>query len=267
MRTVCLLSAEGGLSSVSATVYTLSAQRSLSIVFPPLPPPRGSRGRGRGWVFPQRQFQLPSPFPLHKRRMPLLAEPLAETDTVGSLAGGRCMPGAIGSRLHDMHHAASAFGITTDIERICSHQYAPHRIDPRVKLHFRHAFGNRCALVHTAPLNERATDASAFPIANSLKASVYAGDPPCKEGDKSSTLVFLHSRVLFHRLRCDGRRRLHRVLFLHVGSSGADRPPRFARRDAHARCDDCHHDHNLFHNRLCFRALLYISLCGFRGLS
>ena len=115
------------------------------------------------------------------------------------------------------------------------------------------AFGNRCALVHTAPLNERATDASAFPIANSLKASVYAGDPPCKEGDKSSTLVFLHSRVLFHRLRCDGRRCLHRVLFLHVGSSGADRPPRFARRDAHARCDDCHHNHNLFHNRLVFK--------------
>ena len=40
------------------------------------------------------------------------------------------------------------------------------------------AFGNRCALVYTAPLNKRATDASALPIANT--ALVYAGDPLCR---------------------------------------------------------------------------------------
>ena len=40
------------------------------------------------------------------------------------------------------------------------------------------AFGNRCALVYTAPLNKRATDASALPIANTTL--VYAGDPLCR---------------------------------------------------------------------------------------
>ena len=37
------------------------------------------------------------------------------------------------------------------------------------------AFGNRCALVHTAPLNERATDASALPTGCTTLAPV--GDP------------------------------------------------------------------------------------------
>ena len=37
------------------------------------------------------------------------------------------------------------------------------------------AFDNRCARVHTAPLNERATDASALPTGRASFASV--GDP------------------------------------------------------------------------------------------
>ena len=82
--------------------------------------------------------QLSFHFPFQEIKVPLCTELRAEGYTVGSLGGGGDMTGTIGSRLHDMHHTASAFGIAADIERICSHQYAAHRIDAHVKFHLCH---------------------------------------------------------------------------------------------------------------------------------
>ena len=48
------------------------------------------------------------------------------------------MTRAVGTGLNDMHHAGFA-GVTADIERVCSHQNAAHRIDSRVKLYLSHA--------------------------------------------------------------------------------------------------------------------------------
>ena len=47
------------------------------------------------------------------------------------------MTRAVGTGLNDMHHAGFA-GVTADIERVCSHQNAAHRIDSRVKLYLSH---------------------------------------------------------------------------------------------------------------------------------
>ena len=68
----------------------------------------------------------------------LVTKPSAEGQAVGGFGVRRNMTGAIGSGLNDMHHATSAFRIATDIERVCSHQNAAYRINPRVKFHYSH---------------------------------------------------------------------------------------------------------------------------------
>ena len=71
-----------------------------------------------------------------EREVFLSAEGLGEDDAGVSFGGGGSVTRAVGAGLNDMHHAASAFRITADIERVCSHQYAAHRLNPRVKLDF-----------------------------------------------------------------------------------------------------------------------------------
>ena len=70
----------------------------------------------------------------------LVAEGLGEGDAGLLFGGGGDMTGAVGSSLYDMHHTASTCRITADIERVCSHQNAAHRIDSYVKFHFCHRY-------------------------------------------------------------------------------------------------------------------------------
>ena len=62
----------------------------------------------------------------------------SEDDSSLLLGGGGSVTGSVRTGLNDMHHAASCLWIPADIERICSHQYPAHRLNPRVKLYLCH---------------------------------------------------------------------------------------------------------------------------------
>ena len=62
---------------------------------------------------------------------------LSEGDSGGAFGKGGSVTRAVGTGLDDMHHAGFG-GVTADIERICSHQNASHRINTGVKLDFSH---------------------------------------------------------------------------------------------------------------------------------
>jgi hypothetical protein len=82
--------------------------------------------------------ELAAVFAFEEIEVALAAVLLGEGDAGGGFGGGRNMSGAVGPGLYDMHHAASACRVTTDIERICSHQNATHRRYSRIKIYFRH---------------------------------------------------------------------------------------------------------------------------------
>ena len=63
---------------------------------------------------------------------------LSEGDSGGAFGRGGSVTRAVGTGLDDMHHAGFG-GVTADIERICSHQNASHRINTRVKLYLCHS--------------------------------------------------------------------------------------------------------------------------------
>ena len=98
------------------------------------------------------------------------------------------------------------------------------------------AFGNRIAKVDTTPLNRRATDASALPIANITL--VYAGDPLCRmRGIKVRLirLIFLDTNVFLDGFCRDGGGRLCSVILLYACSGRTNRPPCFTARHRHHR--------------------------------
>ena len=64
---------------------------------------------------------------------------LPEHDACGAFGGRGSVTRAVGTGLDDMHHAVFP-GIPADIERVCSHKYAAHRLYPRVKLHACHQY-------------------------------------------------------------------------------------------------------------------------------
>jgi hypothetical protein len=91
----------------------------------------------RGEAF-EGEEELAAVFAFEEVEVALAAVFLGEGDAGGGFGGGRHMSGAVGPGLYDMHHAASALGVTTDIERICSHQNATHRLYPRIKFYLSH---------------------------------------------------------------------------------------------------------------------------------
>ena len=109
--------------------------------------------------------------------MPLLAIDFCEDDSGLLFGGGRSVPGAIGTGLNDMHHAASCLRIPADIERICSHQYPAHRLNPRVKLYLGHVA--RAILVSATKLRFMGSysDALALRSARTALAYVPRGEP------------------------------------------------------------------------------------------
>ena len=72
--------------------------------------------------------------------MSLFAIDFREDDTCLLFGGGGSVTGAVRPGLNDMHHAAFCLRIPADIERICSHQYPAHRLNPRVKLYLCHSY-------------------------------------------------------------------------------------------------------------------------------
>ena len=91
----------------------------------------------RGEAF-EGEEELAAVFAFEEIEMALAAVLFGEGDAGGGFGGGRSMSGAVGPGLYDMHHAASACRITTDIERVCSHQNATHRFYPRIKFYLGH---------------------------------------------------------------------------------------------------------------------------------
>ena len=91
----------------------------------------------RGEAF-EGEEELAAVFAFEEIEVALAAVLFGEGDAGGGFGGGRNMSGAVGPGLYDMHHAASALGVTTDIERVCSHQNATHRLYPRIKFYLCH---------------------------------------------------------------------------------------------------------------------------------
>jgi hypothetical protein len=82
--------------------------------------------------------ELAAVFAFKEIEVALAAVLFGEGDAGGGFGGGRNMSGAVGPGLYDMHHAASSLGVPTDIERVCSHQNATHRLYPRIKFYLGH---------------------------------------------------------------------------------------------------------------------------------
>ena len=91
----------------------------------------------RGEAF-KGEEELAAVFAFEEIEVALAAVLFGEGDAGGGFGGGRNMSGAVGPGLYDMHHAASALGVPTDIERVCSHQNASHRFYSRIKFYFSH---------------------------------------------------------------------------------------------------------------------------------
>ena len=62
---------------------------------------------------------------------------VSEDDAGVGFGGGGSVTRAVGTCLDDMHHAIFT-GVAADIERVCSHQNASHRLYTRVKLYACH---------------------------------------------------------------------------------------------------------------------------------
>ena len=86
------------------------------------------------------EFGLVVPFAGEEREVFLVTEGVGEGDAGTELGGGGSVTRAVGTGLDDMHHATTTFGVSADIERVCSHQNAAHRINARVKLYLGHVF-------------------------------------------------------------------------------------------------------------------------------
>ena len=80
------------------------------------------------------------PFAVEEVEVALVGETLGEGDAGAELGGGGSVTRAVGTGLDDMHHATTSGRVSADIERVCSHQNAAHRIYAWVKLDFRHGF-------------------------------------------------------------------------------------------------------------------------------
>ena len=91
----------------------------------------------RGYIF-KGEEELAAVFAFEEVEVALPPVLLRERDSGRTLGGSRNMSGAVGPGLYDMHHAASALGVPTDIERVCSHQNATHRRYSRIKFYLRH---------------------------------------------------------------------------------------------------------------------------------
>jgi len=82
--------------------------------------------------------QLVFPFSLEEVKMFLATEEFTEGDTVRGFGKGWSVPTSIRPCLHDVHDTPVALRVAPQIIRIATHQHACHRINPYVKLHFRH---------------------------------------------------------------------------------------------------------------------------------
>ena len=92
----------------------------------------------RGEAF-EGEEELAAVFAFEEIEVALAAVLFGEGDAGGGFGGGRNMSGAVGPGLYDMHHAASTLGVPTDIERVCSHQNATHRLYSRIKFYLGHS--------------------------------------------------------------------------------------------------------------------------------